>query len=71
MNLHNLTGKDVIKILRDDGWIEVGIRGSHHYFRHSFKKGKVSVPVHSGRILKVKTVVSIFKCAGMIRREEE
>ncbi|GLR63221.1 type II toxin-antitoxin system HicA family toxin [Marinospirillum insulare] len=34
----------LIKMLEADGWNLVGTRGSHHYFKHTIKKGKVTVP---------------------------
>ncbi len=35
--------KDVIKLLENDGWYEVRIRGSHRQFHHSTKAGTVTV----------------------------
>jgi len=36
--------KDVIKILEDDGWYLSKTKGSHRQYKHSVKKGKVTVP---------------------------
>lgn len=69
MRIKNLNGREVIQILKRDGWIEIGVRGSHHYFKHPVKSGKISVPVHGKKPLKPKTVHSIFTYAG-IRGEE-
>ncbi|WPX08243.1 type II toxin-antitoxin system HicA family toxin [Anaerocellum danielii] len=56
--------KELIKILKEDGWYEVRQRGSHKQFRHSFKKGLVTVPYHN-RDLDPKTLSSILKQAGL------
>lgn len=52
------------KILIDDGWYFVKQVGSHKHFKHPTKKGKVTVPVHTGDIDK-RTVDSILKQAGL------
>jgi len=39
-----LKSAEVIKLLKEDGWFVHNIRGSHHQFKHSTKKGKVTVP---------------------------
>ena len=35
--------KDIIRLIEDDGWIEVTQRGSHRQFKHPVKPGKVTV----------------------------
>ena len=35
--------KEVIKMLKDDGWIEMYTKGDHRQFKHPIKKGKVTV----------------------------
>jgi predicted RNA binding protein YcfA (HicA-like mRNA interferase family) len=37
--------REILKILREDGWIEKSQKGSHLQLEHSKKKGKVTVPV--------------------------
>ena len=39
-----MKSRDIIKILKDDGWYIHNIRGSHHQFKHDSKPGKVTVP---------------------------
>lgn len=60
------TVKEMLKILHKDGWEEVPNRtkGSHIQLKHSTKKGKVTVPCHSGDIPKG-TADSILKQAGL------
>lgn len=59
-----MTSKEVLKLLRQDGWYEKGQKGSHLQLIHSSKKGKVTVPMHSGD-LSPATLNSILKQAGL------
>ncbi len=63
--LKNLTAKEVLEILKKDGWYEIAQRGSHVQLKHPEKKGKVTVPVHSGKTLPIGTIKSILKQAGI------
>lgn len=56
--------RELLKILRDDGWIEKTQKGSHLQLGHQVKIGKVTVPVHGGDIPKG-TLNSILKQAGL------
>lgn len=55
---------EVIALLRKDGWIEVGQKGSHIQFKHSHKPGRVTVP-HPKRDIPLGTLRSIEKQAGL------
>lgn len=35
--------KDIIRLIEDDGWVQVTQRGSHRQFKHPVKPGKVTV----------------------------
>ncbi len=59
-----MTAKDLVKILKADGWIEKTQRGSHLQLVHPSKRGKVTVPIHSGD-LDPKTYSTILKQAGL------
>lgn len=54
----------IIRMLRDDGWNIVRIKGSHHHFNHPTKSGLVTVP-HPEKDLPIGTVNSILKQAGL------
>lgn len=56
--------KEIVKILQKDGWYKKGSRGSHNYFIHSLKSGKITVPNHSGDIAPI-IVKLIFQEAGL------
>jgi predicted RNA binding protein YcfA (HicA-like mRNA interferase family) len=58
-----MTAKEVIRLLKKDGWYEKNQKGSHMQFIHPAKKGKVTVPAHSGD-LPPGTLNSIFKQVG-------
>ncbi|MCO6555516.1 MAG: type II toxin-antitoxin system HicA family toxin [Gilliamella sp.] len=54
----------LIKMLKENGWYEVAVKGSHHQFKHSTKKGRVTVP-HPKKDLPLGTVKNILKQAGL------
>lgn len=56
--------RELLKILKDDGWIEKDQKGSHLQLIHAKKQGKVTVPVHGGDIPKG-TLNAILKQAGL------
>lgn len=55
-----MTSKQVIKLLKKDGWYMKSQQGSHKQFVHPTKKGKVTVPQHNGDI-PIGTLNSILK----------
>jgi len=61
--LKGYSSKQIIKILIKDGWYSYGkATGSHHAFKHTFKKGKVIVP-HPKKNLPIGTLKSIERQA--------
>jgi len=38
--------RDVIDIISNDGWFEVRQKGSHKQYKHSVKKGLVTIACH-------------------------
>ena len=60
--------RDVVRLLRMDGWLEVGTRGSHRQFKHISKPGRVTVPGKPNDDLAPGTLNSILKQAGLKRR---
>ena len=58
--------RDVLTMLREDGWIELkGKRISHRQFKHPKKSGKVTVAGHPSIELAPGTERSILKQAGL------
>ena len=60
-----LNSKEILKMLRNDGWYVVDQDGSHIQLKHIDKKGKVTVPVHAKRDIPKGTLNSILKQAGL------
>ena len=60
-----MTAKEIIKILKSDGWIQKSQKGSHLQMIHPTKSGKVTIPVHSNKDLDINTYNSILKQAGL------
>ncbi len=61
-----MTSEEVIRRLREAGWIEQTRRGtSHRQFKHPDKPGKVTVPEHKGRDLPIKTLKTIENQSGV------
>jgi len=59
-----MTARDVVAVLKADGWLVVRTKGSHAQFRHPAKPGLVTVPMHTGD-LPIGTLKSIEKAAGI------
>ncbi|GBE06151.1 YcfA-like protein [bacterium BMS3Abin10] len=57
--------RDVIKMLEDDKWFIVRTRGSHRQYKHSRKKGLVTIAGKSSDDLAKGTLNSILKQAGL------
>lgn len=38
------SSREVLQLLKEDGWYEVRVTGSHHHFKHNQKTGIVTVP---------------------------
>lgn len=56
----SISSRDIIKKLIKDGWYEVNCVGDHHQFKHSTKKGRVTV-THPVKDVPLPTVKSIEK----------
>ena len=41
--MKSYSSREVIQLLKADGWFEVNVVGSHHQFKHPTKKGRVPV----------------------------
>ena len=60
--------KDVIRLLRDDGWEPVVQKGSHRQFKHASKKGRVTVAGRLGDELPKGSLASIPRQAQLKER---
>ena len=60
--MKSYSSREIIKILRKDGWYEVACDGDHHHFKHPVKKGRVTI-THPRKDFPVGTIKSIEKQA--------
>ena len=59
-----LSSREVLKMLRADGWEIVSQAGSHAQLKHSVKPGRVTVP-HPKKDFPLGTLKSIEKQSGV------
>jgi predicted RNA binding protein YcfA (HicA-like mRNA interferase family) len=57
--------REVLRLLRDDGWELARMRGSHRQFRHPRKPGTVTVSGGLGLDMPPGTLNSVLKQAGL------
>jgi len=57
--------RDLIKNLEKDGWEQTRMKGSHRQFRHSLKKGTVTIVGKPSADVSPGTLASILKQAGL------
>ena len=57
--------REVLRMLKDDGWTLVRQRGSHRQFKHASKRGLVTVAGKLSNELAPGTLNSILKQAGL------
>ncbi len=62
--MKSYSSREVIQKLKEDGWYEVNIVGSHHQFKHPVKKGRVTVK-HPDKDIPLKTLKSIERQSGL------
>ena len=54
-----------MKLLENDGWYLIMTKGSHRHFKHSVKKGRVTVAGHPNEDIHPKTQKSILNQAAL------
>lgn len=57
--------REMDKLAKNEGCIEVGQKGSHHHYIHPDKSGKLTIPEHGGKDLNPRTVNNIKKWLGL------
>lgn len=60
-----LSGKQIVKLLKNDGWKLDRISGSHYIMAKGVKT--ISIPVHGNKSLKKGIESKILKQAGLTR----
>ena len=59
--------RDVIRLIEEDGWRLVVMRGDHRQFRHAVKTGRVTISGHPGDDMPKGTLASVLRQAGLAR----
>jgi len=57
--------REMLRLLGEDGWYLVSMRGSHRQFRHPSKPGRVTVHGRPGDDIAPGTLNSILKQSGL------
>ncbi len=63
--LPRITAVDLLRALKGDGWYEIGQEGSHVQVKHPAKPGKVTIGIHSGKVIPPRDLMSVLKQAGL------
>jgi predicted RNA binding protein YcfA (HicA-like mRNA interferase family) len=53
--------RDVIKLIEEDGWYVVAMKGSHRQYKHANKPGRVTIAGHPGDEMAPGTMSSVLK----------
>lgn len=62
--MKSYSSREVLKMLKADGWYEVNCVGDHHQFKHPVKKGRVTI-THPRKDIPIKTLKSIENQSGV------
>ena len=63
--LPRVTALELIRALKRDGWQRARQHGSHIILKHPVKTGRVVVPLHTNKILRLQTLESILEQAEL------
>lgn len=59
----DMSGKELIRLLKNNGWTEVRVEGSHHIMKNGAKE--LSIPVHGNKSMKKGLLNAILKEANL------
>ena len=63
-SVKSYSSREVVKMLKEDGWYEVACVGDHHQFKHPSKPGRVTV-THPVKDMPIRDLKSIERQAGL------
>ncbi len=66
--LPRVGAREAQRAIERDGWYAIGGTG-HRQFRHDTKRGRVTIPMHSGGDMTPGTAKSIIRQAGLTVQE--
>jgi len=64
-----MNAKQLVRIIRKEGWVLKTQKGSHQQFIHPTRKGKVTIPIHGKTEIKINTLKSILIQAGLNNKQ--
>jgi predicted RNA binding protein YcfA (HicA-like mRNA interferase family) len=59
--------RDIVQVIRADGWYLVAMRGSHRQYKHPIKTGRVTVAGKPADDIAPGTLKSLLRQAGLER----
>lgn len=62
--MKSYSSREVINMLKADGWYEVNVVGSHHQFKHPTKKGRTTIK-HPDKDIPLPTLKRIEDQSGL------
>jgi predicted RNA binding protein YcfA (HicA-like mRNA interferase family) len=63
--LKQISGKELIRLLRRHGWTVLRVHGSHHVMGKPGSVVRLSVPLHGNKPLKIGLARHLLKMAGL------
>jgi len=63
--------REIIKIIKEDGWYNIAQKGSHIQFKHPVKPGRVTIAGNPGDDIAPGTLNSVLKQAGLKRSKNK
>lgn len=65
-----MNARDILRLLKADGWTELRWKGSHLQLGHPTKTGVVTLPMHGSKDVKPGTLASIERQARLRLRSK-
>jgi predicted RNA binding protein YcfA (HicA-like mRNA interferase family) len=69
--MRSMSGKELAKLLERHGWTLLRVQGSHHIYGRPGSIVRLSVPVHSNKLLKIGLLNHLMKMAGLTEEDLE
>ena len=63
--MKSASGKDLARVLEQNGWRLLRIQGSHHIYGKAGEEARISIPIHAGSTLKTGLLRHLLKIAGL------
>lgn len=67
--MKQVSGKALIKIAGDHGWVLHRVKGSHHMMCKDGEPSILTIPVHSNKPLKFGLLKALMKQAGLTEED--